>query len=84
LANIKQIWQTPNKFGKKLVKLSWKFGVLIIGDIEQRFFGQTLCDGNFLLGAQSLVKSILCQFHQRKTHAFFVLQCPPLNWITDN
>jgi hypothetical protein len=44
------------KLGKKCANLGLKFGVLIICEIEQGFFCQTLCAGNFLLVKKSLVK----------------------------
>jgi len=43
-------WQTA--FGKKYTNWSLKFGVLIVGEIEQQFF---LCASNFLLVEKSLV-----------------------------
>jgi len=48
LAN--SIWQTKNKFGKKRTNFSLKLAVLIVGEIEQQIFCQTLCAGKFLLG----------------------------------
>ncbi len=43
------VWQTMKKFGKNCTNLSLKFGVLIVDEIEQQFFRQMLCAGNFLL-----------------------------------
>jgi len=41
-------------FGKKCPNLSLKFGVLIVGEIEQQF----VVPGVFSLGEKSLVKSL--------------------------
>ncbi len=45
-------WQTA--FGKKYTNWSLKFGVLIVGEIEQQF----VVPGVFSLGEKSLVKSL--------------------------
>jgi len=49
---VHSVWLMDNKFGKKFVNLSLKFGDLSIGEIEWQFFCQTLCAGNFLLNWQ--------------------------------
>jgi hypothetical protein len=39
------VWQTAIKLAKKCTNLSLKFGVLIVGEIEQQFFcGRRLFD----------------------------------------
>jgi hypothetical protein len=43
-------------FGKKYANSCLKFGILIVGEIEQQYFHQMLCDGNFLLGKKSLMR----------------------------
>jgi len=45
-------------FGKMCNNLSLKLGVLILGEIEQRFLCQTLFADNFLVWQKSLVKLI--------------------------
>jgi len=58
LANGK--WQTEHSFGNKFsTDFSLKFGESIVGEMELRIFCQTLCAGNFSLGAQRLVKLTL-------------------------
>jgi len=32
------VWQMANKFGKKCTNLSLKFGVLFVGEIDERIF----------------------------------------------
>jgi len=57
LANGKQIWQiSPHMLGI-FHRCSLRQNV---GEIEDQFFWQTLCDGNFLPGEQSLVKLSPC------------------------
>jgi len=38
------IWPTVNKFGKNYTKFSLKFGALIVGEIEWKFFFAKRCE----------------------------------------
>jgi len=66
LAN--RIWQMANRFGEGHINLAnfnshyMQSLMQNVGEIEQGiFFCQKLCTGDFLLGAQSLVKLTLGQ-----------------------
>jgi len=48
------VWQTSHSFYQIS---SHKFGLILLGEIEQRIFCRTLCTVDFLLGEQGLVKS---------------------------
>jgi len=63
-------WQTAHRFGEFSRDFSLKFGESIVGEIELQIFLRTLCAGNFLLGAQRLVKLTPAE---RKTEEFVCL-----------
>jgi len=68
------VWRTENLFVEKCANLSLKFGVIIIGEIEQQNFCWTMCAIRFLLGAQRLVKSApIVNFINNKRTNFFCM-----------